>query len=60
MPIRYRKYYIQRLNETIEQQNQQMDQKFNMNGTETLEPSKKQAPPLPIPDFATKTRAPKK
>lgn len=61
MPIRYRRYYIQRLNETIEQQNEEINKKFNPSSNNEIQsPEKKSREPLPIPDFATKTRAPRK
>jgi hypothetical protein len=63
MPVRYRKYYLQRLNETIEQQNEEMDKKFKTNdkGLISDNPMKSsKLPPPPIPDFATNARAPKK
>lgn len=64
MPIRYRRYYLQRLNETIEQQNEEINKKFNNNDNKGLindNPMKaSKLPAPPIPDFATKTRAPKK
>jgi hypothetical protein len=60
MPIRYRRYYIQRLNETVDQQNEEINKKFNPQRGETQSPEKKPREPLPIPDFATKTRAPRK
>lgn len=63
MPIRYRRYYIQRLHESIEQQNEEINKKFNNNnkGLVSDNPMKSsKLPPPPIPDFATNTRAPKK
>ena len=61
MPIRYRRFYLQKLIETNEKQQEEMDKKYgNAKKTETLGPSKKPQEPLPIPDFATKVRAPKK
>jgi len=60
MPIRYRRYYIQRLNESIDQQNEEINKKFNPINNEMKSPDKKPREPLPIPDFATKTRAPRK
>ena len=64
MPIRYRRYYIQRLNESIDQQNEEINKKFNNNDNKGLindNPMKSsKLPPPPIPDFATTTRAPKK
>ena len=60
MPIRYRRYYIQRLNETAEKQQEEIDKKFNSSNKDISSPDKKQRNPLPIPDFATKTRAPRK
>ena len=60
MPIRYRRYYIQRLNETVEKQNEEIDKKFNPGNKDTSVPDKKSQKQLPIPDFATKARAPRK
>jgi len=61
MPIRYRPYYLQKLGEMIEKQQQAMNKKFNLNnGTETPQPGKKLKDRPPIPDFAFKARAPKK
>ena len=61
MPIRYRRYYIQKLNETHEKQQEMMDKKFdnNPNTTSLDGPRKPKEPPI-IPDFVTKARAPKK
>ena len=61
MPLRYRRYYLQKLSETHEKQNEAMEQKFGGGNLTSSEPSKSnKLPPLPIPDFATKIRAPKK
>jgi hypothetical protein len=61
MPIRYRRYYIQKLNETHEKQQEMIDKRFdsNSNTTSLDGPRKPKEPPI-IPDFATKVRAPKK
>lgn len=60
MPIRYRRYYIQRLNETVEQQNEEINKKFNPGNKDISSPETKPREQLPIPDFATKARAPRK
>jgi len=60
MPIRYRRYYIQRLNESIDQQNEEINKKFNPGNKDISAPDQKPREQLPIPDFATKTRAPRK
>ena len=60
MPIRYRRYYIQRLNETVEQQNEEINKKFNPGNKDISSPETKPREQLPIPDFATKVRAPRK
>jgi len=61
MPIRYRRYYLQKLGEMIEKQQEEMNKKLNLNsGTETPQPGKKLKDRPPIPDFAFKARAPKK
>ena len=60
MPIRYRRYYIQRLNESIEQQNDEINKKFNPSDKNTTSPDQKPQEQLPLPDFVTKTRAPRK
>lgn len=61
MPIRYRQYYLQKLLETHEKQQEEIDKKFGNNNLTSPEPTKNQnRSPLPIPDFATKVRAPKK
>jgi len=62
MPIRYRRFYIQKLIETHEKQNEEIEKKFGNGGNLINDNSSKPnklAPP-PIPDFAFKTRAPKK
>lgn len=58
MPIRYRRYYLQKLSETINKQNEEINSKFNNSSPD--QPGKNSLPPLPIPDFATQARAPKK
>jgi hypothetical protein len=61
MPIRYRRYYLQKLIETHEKQQEEMNKKYGGGNLNNSEPTKNQnLPPLPIPDFATKVRAPKK
>lgn len=61
MPIRYRRYYLQKLIENHEKQQEEMDKKFGGNNLNNSEPTKnKKLPPPPIPDFATKMKAPKK
>ena len=61
MPIRYRQYYLQKLSEILEKQQEEIDKKFgSSNGTEVAQPSKKSKERPPIPDFAFKARAPKK
>ena len=60
MPIRYRRYYIQRLNESIEQQNDEINKKFNPSDKNTTSPDQKPREQLPLPDFVTKTRASRK
>lgn len=61
MPLRYRRYYLQKLSETHEKQNEEINKKFGGNELTSSQPSKNSnLPPLPIPDFATKVRAPKK
>lgn len=60
MPIRYRRYYIQRLNESIDQQNEEINKKFNPSDKNTTSPDQKPREQLPLPDFVTKTRAPRK
>jgi hypothetical protein len=61
MPIRYRQYYLQKLSELVEKQQEEIDKKFNMSGgTETAQPNKTTRERPPIPDFAFNARAPKK
>jgi hypothetical protein len=65
MPIRYRRFYLQKINETNQQQQDMMDKKYGnlMNNSETSEPTKKSREPIPIPDFVSKSlksKAPKK
>lgn len=61
MPVRYRHYYIQKLSELLQKQQDEIDKKFNNNkGTELAQPNKKIKEQPPIPDFAFKARAPKK
>lgn len=61
LPIRYRQYYIRKISETVQKQQEEMDTKFKFNnGTEPAQPSKKPTAPPPIPDFAFTAKAPKK
>lgn len=61
LPIRYRQYYIQKISETVQKHQEEMDTKFKFsNGTELAQPSKKPSEPPPIPDFAFTAKAPKK
>ena len=60
MPIRYRRYYLQKLVETHEKQNEEMEKKFGKGNFIDDKSSKSSKSPPPIPDFAFKTRAPKK
>ena len=61
MPIRYRQYYLQKLSELVEKQQEEIDKKFNVSGgTETTQPNKTTRERPPIPDFAFNARAPKK
>lgn len=61
MPIRYRQYYLQKLSELVEKQQEEIDKKFNVSGgTETAQPNKTTRERPPIPDFAFNARAPKK
>jgi hypothetical protein len=61
MPIRYRRYYLQKLVETHEKQQEEINKKYGGGDLNNSEPTKnKITPPPPIPDFATKVRAPKK
>jgi hypothetical protein len=55
MPIRYRHYHLKKISEYIEMQNNAKN-----SSTNTLENSSKPREKIPIPDFATKVRAPKK
>jgi hypothetical protein len=57
MPIRYRRFYLQKLSETHEKQQEMIDQKLGkMNGDEAIkEPIKAPRKPVPIPDFVTNT-----
>jgi hypothetical protein len=61
MPIRYRHFYLHKLNETITKQNEEMDNKLKgMNGSQEAKPTKGPRERPPIPDFAYKAKAPKK
>ena len=61
MPIRYRRFYLQTLTETIQKQQEEMDKKYgDMGGKNTPEMGKKTREKIPIPDFVTKAKAPKK
>ena len=55
MPIRYRHYHLKKISEYIEKQNEAANKKSN-----TLENSSKPRPKIPVPEFVTKVRAPKK
>jgi hypothetical protein len=61
MPIRYRRFYIEKLVETNDKQNEEINRKFgkedlSIDGSTTTN----KLPPPPIPDFVTKVKAPKK
>jgi len=58
MPIRYRHYYIHKINETHQHQQEMMDHKFNKSSNN--EPNKRPKEPPIIPDFVSTARAPKK
>ena len=62
MPIRYRRYYLQKLTETIEKQQEEIDKKYGSIGSDSKTPEmgKKSREKIPIPDFVTKAKAPKK
>lgn len=61
MPIRYRRYYLQKLSETIEKQQEDIDKKYgSLNSDKTTEMGKNPREKIPIPDFVTKVKAPKK
>lgn len=61
LPIRYRHYYIQKIAETAQKQQEEIDSKFKFNnGTEQAQSSKKIKERPPIPDFAFTAKAPKK
>jgi len=64
MPIRYRRYYLQKIVEINEKQNEMMTQRHNNNSSTTVtEPNKKSKDPVLIPDFvakASKRQAPKR
>jgi hypothetical protein len=60
LPIRYRHYYIQKIAEVSQKQQEEMDKKFNPNKNSDSSQSNRKPPPPPIPDFAFNARAPKK
>ncbi len=60
MPVRYRRYYLQRLTEILEKQQENINSKFNLNNTDQSQPNKSPKEKPPIPDFAFNARAPKK
>lgn len=61
LPIRYRHYYIQKVVEANQKQQEEINKSFNTTkSTDPLQPSKKSLPPPPIPDFAFTAKAPKK
>ncbi len=61
MPIRYRRYYLQKLSEMAEKQQEEIDKKFgSSNNKELSQSNRKPKDKPPIPDFAFKARAPKK
>ena len=55
MPIRYRHYHLKKINEYMEMQEEARNPK-----NPTPSNNKEKREPLPIPDFATKIKAPKK
>ena len=55
MPIRYRHYHLKKISEYVETQNNAVNSNKN-----TLENSSKPHEKIPLPDFVTKARAPKK
>ena len=55
MPIRYRHYHLKKISEYVEKQNEAINKKNGQSEMVSAPPSK-----VPIPDFATKVRAPKK
>ena len=59
MPIRYRRYYLQKLGEMLEKQQEEMNKKFNPTNSQKSD-APKPRDPLPIPDFAFTAKAPKK
>lgn len=60
MPIRYRRYYLQKLSDILEKQQEEISKKFNTAGSQKTTTTAKTRDPLPIPDFAFTTKAPKK
>jgi hypothetical protein len=63
MPIRYRHFYLHKLIETVQKQQEDINKKMESIGSnKTSSPNKKNSPRElpPIPDFAHKTKAPKK
>jgi hypothetical protein len=60
MPIRYRHFYLHKLNETVTKQQEEVDKKLSvMNGSQEATSAKGPRERPPIPDFAYKARAPK-
>lgn len=55
MPIRYRHYHLKKISEYVEKQNAAINKNNGQSEMVSSPPSK-----VPIPDFATKVRAPKK
>lgn len=55
MPIRYRHYHLKKINEYIEKQNEARNSRTN-----TLENPSRPSPRIPVPDFVTKAKAPRK
>lgn len=61
MPIRYRRFYLQTLTETLEKQQENIDKQYGgMNGKQSPEMGKKPREKIPLPDFVTNMKAPKK
>ena len=61
MPIRYRHFYLYKLEETTKKQQEEVDKKLSsMNGSQEAKPTKGPRERPPIPDFAYTARAPKK
>jgi hypothetical protein len=56
MPIRYRHYHLKKINEYMEMQ----EEARNNSSTPNKSSKKDKREQIPIPDFATKVKAPKK